>query len=118
LCDGGGAVCAVGKFGSQRGWTALTLAAACSRTECARLLIDAGANIDIENIVRYRSLLCFGDASFYSSSPAHVKFHSFVSLSDLTGHGFINIRVHVSNALLVFLILSSILLFSAFLPLS
>ena len=42
---------------SQHGSTALILAAQYGYADCARLLIDAGADLDARNEVRYRALL-------------------------------------------------------------
>jgi ankyrin repeat protein len=41
-----------GKSDSQNGWTALIRAAERGRTDCVRLLIDAGADKDVRNNVR------------------------------------------------------------------
>ena len=46
-----------GEFDSQTGWTPLISTAAKGHAECARLLIDAGADKEVKNNVRRRSLL-------------------------------------------------------------
>jgi hypothetical protein len=47
-----------GESNSQDGFTALIRAATSGYAECARLLIDAGADKDAKENVRRRSLLC------------------------------------------------------------
>jgi hypothetical protein len=48
------------EFNAQRKATALICAAFYGRTDCARLLINAGADKEVKSNVRRRSLLCCG----------------------------------------------------------
>jgi hypothetical protein len=53
VCDGAFALCADGgEFFSQSGNTALIWAAVYGRAECVRLLIDAGADKEVKDVVR------------------------------------------------------------------
>ena len=57
---------------SQGGWTALFWAVMGGYAECARLLIDVGADQEAKDTVRRRSLQYFACASF------HLVSHFFV----------------------------------------
>ena len=50
--------CGCSAGGLQGGLTALICAAEYGHTSCARLLIDAGADKDAKDEVRFQSLLC------------------------------------------------------------
>ncbi len=64
---------------SPRGWTALMCAAIGGRTDCMRLLIDAGADKDAKSVVRvYCYLLQF---SFSFVLFIHSTFHVSVCFS-------------------------------------
>jgi ankyrin repeat protein len=52
------------EFDAQNGDTALMRANAWGRAECARLLIDAGADKDAKDDVRRRSMLLLGRLLF------------------------------------------------------
>ena len=71
-CVGGG------ESDSQGGWTALSIAAARGRTDCARLLLDAGANKEAKINVRVGR--CFPGIAFRVSSSFLPMFHVYCFL--------------------------------------
>ena len=82
-----------GESDAQSGWTALIFAAEKGHVDCARLLIDTGADKDARNNVRRWVLLC---------RVALLKciFHFFVFLT-----GLINSQVQVYDDLLLMFLL-------------
>jgi hypothetical protein len=82
------ALCGCLITGSQNGWTALFSAAVFGRTDCLRLLIEAGADKDAKNNVRVGR--CFDLASsrlispFFSSSS--IVHHPSLSASFFLTH--------------------------------
>jgi hypothetical protein len=70
----------------QNGWTALLLTALAGHVDCARLLLDAGADQNVKHDVRYSEvftlMLIHHDTSFHSSRRA-LGLHVFLVISFL-----------------------------------